>query len=132
MAVRGRQGKARLGGFRQGTARQARRGVAGHGEADRGRQGGAWQGVARPGWVIWFRLHRVYKEEKLSKSQIDQFVENIVARAAGDLWAVALHSGMSLEEYERHVGVIRRGVEDGVRENRVRLLERIERKEAVE
>ena len=65
----------------------------------------------------------------MAKSQIDQFVENIVARAAGDLWAVALHSGMSLEEYERHVGVIRRGVEDGVRENRVRLLEMIGRKE---
>jgi hypothetical protein len=64
----------------------------------------------------------------MAKSQIDQFVESIVGRFAGDLWAVVIHHGMSLDEYERHVGTVRRGVEDGIRAARVRLLERLEGK----
>ena len=41
----------------------------------------------------------------MAKSHIDQFVESIVGRFAGDLWAVVMQNGMTLDEYERHVGL---------------------------
>ena len=66
----------------------------------------------------------------MAKSHIDQFVESIVGRFAGDLWAVVMQNGMTLDEYERHVGVVRRGVEDEIRAARVALMGRLERKGA--
>ena len=66
----------------------------------------------------------------MAESQIDKFVESMVGRVAGDLWAVVIHHGMTLDEYERHVGVVRRGVEDEIRAARVALMNQLARKGA--
>ena len=66
----------------------------------------------------------------MAESQIDQFVESIVVEVGRGLWAVVIHHGMTLDEYERLVGAVRRGVEDEIRMARVALMGRLERKGA--
>jgi hypothetical protein len=64
----------------------------------------------------------------MSKSPVSEMIEESADRAGGDFYRAAIYVGMTMEEFEGLVGTFRRGVEDGIRAARVRLLERIEGK----
>ena len=64
----------------------------------------------------------------MAESQIGNLIEQSADRAGGDFYRAAIYVGMTMEEFEGLVGTFRRGVEDGIRAARIRLMKELARK----
>ena len=73
------------------------------------------------------QAHRMLKDI-MAKKTVSEMIEESADRAGGDFYRAAIYVGMTMEEFEGLVGTFRRGVEEGIRAARIRLMKELTRK----